>query len=61
MLKKAVELAKKRQKNTFSLEVKKTNKAAISFYRKLGFIQTKTLENFYDDGQAALVFQLKIE
>ena len=41
------------------LEVRVDNEAAISLYRKLGFLTTQTLKNFYLDDCDAYLMELK--
>ena len=38
------------------LEVRKSNKAAIEFYRKNNFVEKAEVENYYEDGEAAKIF-----
>lgn len=42
------------------LEVKETNQAAISLYKKLGYNKFTKKEDYYDDGSAALCFEKQI-
>lgn len=42
------------------LEVKITNKKAVSFYKKLGFEIKKTLKRFYKDGRNAYRMEMPI-
>lgn len=42
------------------LEVRVTNEAAISLYKKLGFEVTRTLNGYYSDGENAYVMTKKL-
>jgi [ribosomal protein S18]-alanine N-acetyltransferase len=42
------------------LEVRVTNEAAISLYKKLGFEVTRTINGYYSDGEDAYVMTKKI-
>jgi [ribosomal protein S18]-alanine N-acetyltransferase len=42
------------------LEVRVTNDAAISLYKKLGFEVTRTLNGYYSDGEDAYVMTKRI-
>jgi ribosomal-protein-alanine N-acetyltransferase len=42
------------------LEVRVTNEAAISLYKKLGFEVTRTLNGYYSDGEDAYVMTKKL-
>ncbi len=39
------------------LEVRVSNSAAIKFYKKLGFYETKIIKHYYRDGEDALVLE----
>lgn len=39
------------------LEVRKSNTHAIHFYHKNGFVQIKQEENYYNDGEDAIIMQ----
>jgi ribosomal-protein-alanine N-acetyltransferase len=41
-------------KQYIQLEVRETNTAAVSFYKKMGFTATEYLENFYQNGSDAV-------
>ena len=43
------------------LEVRVTNTAATNLYRKLGFQITRTIRNYYADGEDAYVMTIKLE
>lgn len=42
----------------FRLEVKKTNKVARNMYRKLGFVESYILRNYYGAGKDAIVMKM---
>ena len=42
------------------LEVRVTNEAAISLYKKLGFEVTRTLNGYYSDGEDAYVMTKRL-
>lgn len=48
ILEKLIETAENEQGEFISLEVRKSNKAAITLYEKYGFINVGTRKNFYD-------------
>ena len=39
------------------LEVRKSNKGARKFYQKMGFEEKKILENYYEDGEEAVIMK----
>ena len=43
-----------------SLEVRTTNEAAISFYKKMGFGIKQTLEKYYEDGSDACLMKMSL-
>jgi len=45
--------------NTFTLEVRASNKAAINFYVKHGFVQSGVIRNYYPDGEDAIIMVLR--
>lgn len=45
---------------TCSLEVRTTNAAAISFYKKMGFEIKQTLEKYYEDGSDACLMKMTL-
>ncbi|WGI17767.1 ribosomal protein S18-alanine N-acetyltransferase [Methanonatronarchaeum sp. AMET-Sl] len=61
LLKKAINTTKKQKTKKISLEVKKTNKKAIKFYRKLGFQKTKTKKQYYNNGEDAYYMTKKTQ
>lgn len=42
------------------LEVKISNLTAIKIYERLGFTYTKTIKEFYSDGEDALIYHIKL-
>jgi len=42
------------------LEVGSSNLAARGFYRKLGFVDLRTIKNFYSDGESAITMSLTL-
>lgn len=47
--------------HTVFLEVAKNNKKAIKFYEKMGFeYQNRSIKNYYNDGQDALIYSLSL-
>lgn len=49
----AVERCEEQQCENMTLEVRKSNDAAISLYQKYGFIKAGTRKNYYEDGEDA--------
>ena len=45
--------------DTFTLEVRASNKAAINFYIKHGFVQSGVIRNYYPDGESAIIMVLR--
>lgn len=39
------------------LEVRASNTLAMEFYKKLGYLPTDVVENYYSDGEAAIIFK----
>jgi ribosomal-protein-alanine N-acetyltransferase len=54
LLKKAQKIMKREGVEFLTLEVRKSNETAISFYKKNGFIYIATKRAYYDDGEDAL-------
>lgn len=46
---------KKQNCESVTLEVRNSNKKAISFYKKLGFREISTRKSYYHDGEDALI------
>ncbi|MDR2580198.1 MAG: GNAT family N-acetyltransferase [Fibromonadaceae bacterium] len=49
---------KKQGVNKYFLEVKESNVAAISLYRKLGYIKVHERKEYYPDGEPAAIMRL---
>ncbi len=45
--------------DTFTLEVRASNKAAINFYIKHSFVQSGVIRNYYPDGESAIIMVLR--
>lgn len=60
LLERGIEFYKKRKKTLLKLEVKKTNKRAITFYEKNQFLLNGKIPSYYQDGEEALLYFLKI-
>ncbi len=56
----AIQDALKKRCNVLSLEVREDNKGAQSLYAEFGFEPVDKLDNFYDDGKAAIKLVKKI-
>ncbi|RAP44511.1 MAG: ribosomal-protein-alanine N-acetyltransferase [Methanosphaera sp. rholeuAM6] len=41
--------------NTVGLEVRKSNTAAVNFYLKHGFVKVSEEEDYYNDGESAII------
>ena len=54
---KALEL---RRVTAVSLEVRKSNTSAIGFYESLGFERAGLMSSYYEDGEDAVVFSMKL-
>ncbi len=57
MIEYACEEVRKRKAHTLGLEVRISNKAAISLYEKMGFKKKKIISPYYDDGTDAAKMQ----
>ncbi|WP_455645106.1 ribosomal protein S18-alanine N-acetyltransferase [Methanosphaera sp.] len=57
LLEKAVYLFKRNNINVVRLEVRKSNIRAIKFYQKNGFVQIAEEDNYYGDGESAIIMQ----
>ncbi len=60
LLKQAEKIAIDYKMRILSLEVKTTNESAIRLYQKRGFNTISAKENYYNDGNTALVMQKEI-
>ncbi|MFX1465087.1 MAG: GNAT family N-acetyltransferase [Promethearchaeota archaeon] len=56
LLKEALEGFREYDASESFLEVRQSNKEAISLYRKLGYVEKKVLPGYYRDGEDALLF-----
>ncbi len=54
-------LIEKMQTGSMRLEVRRSNKAALSLYRRNGFIQTGVAYSYYTDGEDAIQMERVIE
>ena len=54
-------LVEKMQTGSMRLEVRRSNKAALSLYRKNGFIQTGVAYSYYTDGEDAIQMERVIQ
>lgn len=62
LLKYIANYAKKRQINSIFLEVRVSNVAAISLYKKSGFEVISTRKNYYSDtGESALILKKEVD
>lgn len=43
--------------NTVGLEVRKSNTPAVNFYLKHGFVKVDEEDNYYNDGEAAIIMR----
>lgn len=55
------DLVDKMQTGSVKLEVRRSNKAALDFYRKNGFIQTGVSHSYYTDGEDAIQMEKVIQ
>jgi len=60
LIKKALEGIQYYKGKQFFLEVRVTNEAGISLYKKLGFEITRTVNGYYSDGEDAYVMTKRI-
>lgn len=60
LLKQAQRMAKEQHKKYLTLEVKSINETAIKLYLKFGFKTISVKENYYSDGNSALVMKIEI-
>lgn len=54
------EILKSKEINEWTLEVRESNLAAISLYKKVGFKKVSIRENYYNDNENALLMYKKI-
>ncbi|MFM2083849.1 MAG: ribosomal protein S18-alanine N-acetyltransferase [Pseudomonadota bacterium] len=57
LLTEAFDWARQHQRQAVWLEVRAGNDAAVSLYRKTGFVQISTRKRYYADGEDALVMK----
>ena len=55
-----IDEARKRGAARLLLEVRRTNRSAITLYEGLGFKQLSVRKSYYDDGEDALIFEMKL-
>lgn len=60
MMKKLYELAHRSLSANITLEVRRSNQLAISFYKGEGFMQIYASNGYYADGEDALIFRLSM-
>lgn len=60
LMKKAEDILLLEGVSDLHLEVSETNKKAITFYKKLGFIQIRMRKNYYGHGQDAWVMRKRL-
>jgi len=60
LIKKALEGIEYYKGKQFFLEVRVTNEAGISLYKKLGFEITRTVNGYYSDGEDAYVMTKRL-
>lgn len=56
-----MEIFKKYSVKTIKLEVRVENKGAQKFYKKLGFVERKVLEKYYEDFEDAVIMDKKLD
>jgi [ribosomal protein S18]-alanine N-acetyltransferase len=56
-----MEIFKKYSVKTIKLEVRIGNKGARKFYKKLGFVEKKVLEKYYEDFEDAVIMDKKMD
>lgn len=61
LLNEMIDLLHEEQKKSIFLEVEATNEQAISFYKKSGFVELRTIKQYYSDGSSALSMQLNLD
>ncbi len=60
MMKRLYEFARRGLQRCITLEVRRSNQQAISFYQRQGFKQTGVNEGYYPGGEDALYFELEL-
>jgi ribosomal-protein-alanine N-acetyltransferase len=56
----AIDIFTKCNVTEIKLEVRKSNKGARKFYQKMGFEEKKILENYYEDGEEAVIMKKEV-
>jgi [ribosomal protein S18]-alanine N-acetyltransferase len=59
MMKHMARRLRRRRVADWWLMVRITNETAVRFYKRLGFVRTRTVRNYYEDGGAAWRMRLK--
>ena len=57
LLEKACFIFKRNNINTVFLEVRKSNIRAINFYKRNGFVKINEEDDYYNDGESAIIMQ----
>lgn len=57
----AISIFEKFHIKNIKLEVRARNTGAIKFYRALGFSEEKIIENYYEDGEDAVVMRMDLQ
>jgi len=57
----AISIFEKFHIKNIKLEVRARNTGAIKFYRALGFSEEKVIENYYEDGEDAVVMRMDLQ
>lgn len=60
LLRRAEQLVHRQQRGMIYLEVRPDNKAAITLYESLGYVQFGEYQSFYEDGSRALRFHKRL-
>ena len=55
LLKHLIEIARAQECETMTLEVRKSNQAAIALYEKFGFSPINVVKRYYSDGEDAIL------
>jgi ribosomal-protein-alanine N-acetyltransferase len=55
-----IELLRRMRVESLQLEVRESNNAAKNLYRAFGFQHVRTVNGYYDDGEAATVMRLSL-
>ena len=60
LVKNAINIFTKCNVSEIKLEVRISNKGAREFYLKMGFEEKETLENYYEDGEEAVIMKKEV-